>query len=126
MGLLDQVPGSVMSGASSGGSPLQNVLMSMLGGGQQTAGGGLGGLISGFQQAGLGHLVQSWVGNGANQPVSPDQLQSVFGENAVQGMAGQAGMAPQDFLAQLSQHLPGVVNEMTPNGHLPDEGTASV
>jgi uncharacterized protein YidB (DUF937 family) len=50
--------------------------------------GGLGGLISAFEQAGLRHVVQSWVGNGPNQVVSPDQLQSVFGQSQVQSMAG--------------------------------------
>ena len=89
-------------------------------------GGGLGGLVSSFEQAGLGHLAQSWVGNGPNQPVSPQQLQNVFGDQQVQGMASQAGMAPGDFLSQLSQHLPAAVHGMTPNGQLPDEGTVSV
>ena len=137
MGLLDSVLGGIMGGGG-GSSPLQGVLMNMLGGGQQQGGqgmggqgmgmggGGLGGLISSFQQAGLGHIAQSWVGNGANQPVSPDQLQSVFGQDRVQQMAGQAGMQPQDFLSQLSQHLPNVVNGMTPDGRLPNEGTMSV
>ncbi len=86
----------------------------------------LGGLLSQFQQAGLGHVAQSWVGNGPNQPVSPQQLQTVFGEDQVQGMASQAGMQPGDFLSQLSQHLPTAVNGMTPSGQLPDEGTMSV
>ena len=125
MALLDQL----LSGFSGGGSPLQGVLMNLLGGGgNPTAGtgGGLGGLLSSFQQAGLGHIAQSWVGNGPNQPVSPQQLQSVFGEDQVQSMARQSGMAPHDFLSQLSQHLPRVVDGMTPNGQLPDEGTVSV
>lgn len=135
MGLLESILGSVMSGAA-GASPIQGVLSSMLGGGQQNgmgmagqgAGmtGGLSGLVSQFEQAGLGHVAQSWVGNGPNQSVSPQQLQSVFGESQVQGMASQADMQPQDFLSQLSQHLPNVVHGMTPNGQLPDEGTISV
>jgi uncharacterized protein YidB (DUF937 family) len=126
MGLLDSIIGS-LTGNSGGGSPMQSVLMSALSGGQGGGqGGGLGGLVSSFEQAGLGHLAQSWIGNGANQPVSPQQLQSVFGENQVQSMASQSGMAPQDFLSQLSQHLPSAVNAMTPNGRLPDEGTVSV
>jgi uncharacterized protein YidB (DUF937 family) len=138
MGLLDQVLGGLMGG-SGGASPIQGVLMNMLGGGQQGGGqqggmagagqgmgGGLGGLLSSFQQAGLGHLAESWIGNGQNQPVSPQQLQSVFGQNQVQTMADQAGMPQQDFLSQLSQHLPNAVNGMTPNGQIPDEGTMSV
>ena len=103
--------------------------MNMLGGGDnRTAGtgGDLGGLLSSFEQAGLGHIAQSWVGSGPNQPVSPQQLQTVFGDDQVQSMARQAGMAPPDFLSQLSQHLPRVVDGVTPNGQLPDEGTLSV
>ena len=139
MGLLDSVIGSLMGGAAGGSSsPMGGVLSSLLGGGGgQAAGGmgaqgmggmagGLGGLMSQFEQAGLGHVAQSWVSNGPNQSISPEQLQSVFGANQVQGMASQAGMQPQDFLSQLSQHLPNAVHGMTPNGQLPDEGTMSV
>jgi uncharacterized protein YidB (DUF937 family) len=136
MGLLDSVLSGLMGGGSA--SPIQGVLMNMLGGGQQAGtgqqspgmgggmAGGLGGLLSSFQGAGLGHIAQSWVGNGPNQSVSPQQLQSVFGEQQVQSMASQSGMAPTDFLSQLSQHLPNAVNGMTPNGQLPDEGSVSV
>lgn len=133
MGLLDQVLGQVMSpqqaGTGSSQSGIAGVLMNMLGeGGNRTAGtvGGLGGLISSFEQAGLGQIVQSWVGNGPNQPVSPQQLHTVFGGDQVQTMARQAGMEPGDFLSQLSQHLPRVVDGMTPNGQMSDEGTISV
>ncbi len=89
-------------------------------------GGGLQGLIGQFEQAGLGHIAQSWVGNGPNQPVSPDQLQQVFGQDRVNSMASQAGMPPQDFLSQMSQHLPAAVDGMTPGGRMPNEGTVSV
>ncbi len=153
MGLLDTVLGSLMGGAGGGASPIQGVLTNMLGGGQQQGmpqqgmqqqgmpqqggmqqpgmgggmmGGGLGGLISAFEGAGLGHIAQSWVGNGPNQPVSPQQLQGVLGDDQVQSMASQSGMAPNDFLSQLSQHLPNAVHGMTPNGRMPDEGSVSV
>ena len=146
MGLLDSVIGSLMGGGASGGgggSPMGSVLMGLLGGqggqaqggqaqggqaqgGQGMMGGGLGSLMGSFEQAGLGHLAQSWVGNGPNQPVSPDQLQSVFGQQQVQSMASQSGMAPGDFLSQLSQHLPQAVHGMTPDGRLPDEGSVEV
>ena len=132
MGLLDSVIGGLMGGGSSGSSPMGGILSSLLGGGQSGGvggagmGGGLGGLVSKFEQAGLGNVAQSWIGNGQNQPVSPSQLQDVFGENQVQGMARQAGMQPHDFLSQLSQHLPKAVDGMTPNGRLPDEGVMSV
>jgi uncharacterized protein YidB (DUF937 family) len=137
MGLLDSVLGNLLGGSGGGSaSPIGSVLSSMLGGQQGgTAStnqgalgslGGLGGLLSQFDQAGLGHVAQSWIGNGPNQSVTPNQLQNVFGEDRVNDMANQAGMQPGDFLSQLSQHLPAAVNGMTPNGQLPDEGSVSV
>ncbi len=144
MGLLDQVLGGLMGGSGGNASPIQSVLMNMLGGGQQgntgvanqgaggsgmgNAGmaGGLAGLLGSLQQAGLGNIAQSWIGNGPNQPVSPQQLHTALGDNQVQSMANQSGMAPHDFLTQLSQHLPNAVDGMTPNGRLPDEGSMSV
>ena len=123
MALLEQLLGGLIGG-NGNASPMQGVLMNMLGSGNQ--GGGLGGLVSSFEQAGLGHIAQSWIGNGPNQPVSTQQLQSVLGDSQVQSMADQAGMPAHDFLSQLSQHLPAVVNGMTPNGRIPDEGTMSV
>ena len=135
MGLLDQVLGSLMGGQGNA-SPVQNILMSMLSGNNQQQNpqgapnqglaGNLGGLLASFQQAGLGHIAESWVGNGPNQSVSPQQLHSVLGDNQVQNMSNQAGIPPQDFLSQLSQHLPNVVNGLTPHGRLPDEGSVSV
>ena len=139
MGILDQVISGIGGNASGGASPMQGVLSSLLGGNQGGAlggaagaatgggmAGGLQGLMSKFEGAGLGGIAQSWVGNGANQPVSPEQLHGVLGDNQVQSMSSQAGMAPHDFLSQLSQHLPNVVNAATPNGRMPDEGSVSV
>ena len=127
MGILDSVIGGLLGGNQNqqgGGSALGSIVSSVLGGGaqqgEQAAGGGLagglGGLLSRFDQAGLGDVARSWVGNGANQPVSPDQLQSVFGRDQTQAMADQAGMDHGDFLDQLSQHLPRAVDGMTPGG----------
>jgi len=114
-------------GGSGGGSPLQGALMSLLSGQQSSVGqGGIGGLVSSFQQAGLGDVVQSWIGHGPNQPVEPGQLRQALGDERVQSMASQSGMAPTDFLSQLSQHLPRAVDSMTPDGRLPDEGSVSV
>jgi uncharacterized protein YidB (DUF937 family) len=139
MGLLETVVGDLVQGSgasSSMGSVLTGLLSGQGGVGSQPAPngqgqgagvslGGLTGLVSAFEQAGLGHIVQSWVGNGPNEPVSSGQLQSVLGQDQVNALASQAGMQPDTFLGQLAQHLPNAVNGMTPNGKLPD-GTVSV
>ena len=134
MGLLDSVIGGLMGG-NSGSSPVGGILSSLLGGGtqQQQGGapaaggpmaGGLGGLMSQFQNAGLGHIASSWMGNGPNQQVSPDQLQQVFGQQQVSQWAQQSNMQPHDLLSQLSQFLPHAVDQMTPNGQMSQGGDA--
>ena len=140
MGILDGILGSVLGGSSNAG-PLQSILGSVLGGGQAQqqqgglggalggllggggggAGGGLGGLLGQFQQAGLGHVAQSWVGSGPNQQVSPDQLNQVFGDQQVNQWSQQTGMPKHDLLSQLSQYLPHAVDQMTPQGQVPTE-----
>ncbi len=130
MGLMDLV-GQVLSeqqtGATKPGSGFANVLTELLSGQRQDQpGGGLMGLLDQFRQAGLGHVADSWVGTGQNHPVSPQQLRTVFGDDRVRSMSQDAGMNENDFLSQLSQHLPRAVDRATPEGEVPEESTISV
>lgn len=84
--------------------------------------GGLSGLVGKFQQAGLGEAVQSWIGNGANQPVSAEQITSALGSGTVADMAGKLGLDSGEVAGQLSQLLPLVVNQLTPEGQAPAQG----
>lgn len=81
--------------------------------------GGLGGLLQGFERQGLGGAVGSWLGGGANQAVSPDQVSSVLGSGPLAGFAAKLGITPQMAAGQLSQLLPQLVDHLSPNGHLP-------
>ena len=90
--------------------------------GNDGAQGGLGGLMAKFQNAGLGDVVSSWVGNGQNEPISGDQLTSVLGEDAMAGFAEKAGMSQGDAAGQLSNILPGLIDKLTPNGNAPAGG----
>ena len=81
--------------------------------------GGLGGLVNKLQQGGLGDVVNSWVGSGQNQPVSPGQLSSALGPSILKTVSQMTGISEDDLTKQLSQVLPGVVNGLTPNGRLP-------
>jgi uncharacterized protein YidB (DUF937 family) len=136
MGLLDNVLGAVMGaqgqqahqGEGLGGiiamvannPQMMNAIAGMLS--NDGAQGGLGGLVGKFQQAGLGDVIGSWVGSGANQPVSGDQLTQVLGGDAMAGMAQQTGLNPGDLAQQLSRLLPGIVDKFTPNGQAPAAG----
>jgi uncharacterized protein YidB (DUF937 family) len=67
--------------------------------------------------------VQSWISTGANQPVSGDQLSAALGSDVVGQLAGQAGVSQQEAGDQLSQLLPQIVDQLSPNGQLPDAGS---
>ena len=122
-GLLGGGQSGGMGGAGGGGLGGLGGAMGGLGGAMGA--GGLGGLVSQFEQAGFGNVVQSWIGNGANSPISPQQLQNVFGDK-IPGMAQQAGMNQGDFLSQLSQHLPGMVDNATSSGQVQSDGSVNV
>ena len=104
--------------AQQGGGGMLGSLLGGLGGGAG-AGGGLQGILSAFEQNGMGHIAQSWVGDGENHPVSPDQVQTAFGDDKVQAIADQTGLPKEDVLSHLAQMLPGIVDRMTQGGRVP-------
>jgi uncharacterized protein YidB (DUF937 family) len=81
--------------------------------------GGLGGLLDKLQKGGLASAASSWVGSGQNQPVSPGQLGSALGPDVIKMLAARTGLPEEELTKQLSQILPGVVNNLTPAGRLP-------
>jgi len=81
--------------------------------------GGLPGILGKLRQTGLGGLADSWVGTGANLPVSEDQLSQVLGSGAIGRIAQQCGIAPGAAAGGLSQMLPQIINELTPDGQVP-------
>ena len=123
MSILDALKG--LAGGPGAGSGNGNPTLDIIGGLIQKSG-GIGGLVSTLQQGGLGGVVNSWVGNGANQSVSGEQLgQALQGTAAgqhVEEMAQELGIDPSQVLGQLAQHLPGVVNHLTPEGQVPASG----
>lgn len=137
MGLLDSVLGSVLGGQQSAGDGQGNGLAGILGSllsnpqlmqalagllGNDGSNGGVGGLIARFQQAGLGDAVDSWVGSGENQTVSGQQIGEALGADTIADVASKIGTSPSDTADQLSQLLPGLLDQLTPAGRLPEGG----
>lgn len=140
MGLLDSVLGAVMNrqgGKSAGHSSAAGGLGGLIGlvasnpqllqiitGLLSNTGaqGGLGALIGKFQQAGLGDAMNSWIGTGPNQAVSPDQMSHALGSDTISQIAAQLGLSPDQAADQMSQLLPEVINQVTPDGQVPDGG----
>jgi uncharacterized protein YidB (DUF937 family) len=82
-------------------------------------GGGLQSLLAQLQANGHGQAVASWIGTGANLPISPEQLQSVLGSGQIAAIAQKLGLSSTDASSALAKLLPQVVNHLTPNGQLP-------
>lgn len=81
--------------------------------------GGVQGIVAQLEQQGLGGTVRSWIGTGANQPISPDQIHQVFGSDMVKELAAKVGLSPDVLAGKLSQVLPQAIDKLTPAGAVP-------
>ena len=117
MGLLDNLLGGALKGAlgQAGSAALPAVLSGIL---AKTDLGNLQGIVNKLQESGLGNQVQSWLGNGTNLPVSPDQLRNALGNDQVRQIAQQLGLPVDGALKALAEHLPAAVDQASPNGEV--------
>ena len=141
MGLLDDVLGQVLkpqdagSGtatATPGGDQLTQMLGSLLGADKRDASpiilaimkfvqsqGGISGIIAKFQKKGLDKQADSWVGTGENQKLTPQQVQQVFDQPALDDLAKSMNTTPNVASKTLADYLPELLNQFTPDGKLP-------
>jgi len=123
--------GGVGGGGSLGGGSLGGGLGDVLKGGLggllaggaagSVISGGLGDLLKQLQQSGHGETASSWVSQGPNKQISPNDLASALGADQINSLMSQSGLSRQELLDGLSQHLPAVINHLTPDGRLPTE-----
>jgi len=121
MGLFDEVVSIV--GKQLGGGGQNSLLAQALALINNPETGGLQGLIEKFQTGGLGEIVSSWIGTGANQSVSADQITKALGPEKIKELASQAGIPEDQVSDSLAGLLPRIVDQLTPNGQVP-EGNA--
>jgi len=109
------------------GSALPGGLGGLLAGGAagSVLSGGLGDLLKQFQDNGHGDVAKSWVDSGPNQQISPSALSQVLSQDQINMISKMTGMSPDELVQQLSQHLPDIINHMTPDGRLPTEHETS-
>ena len=82
---------------------------------------GLAGLIDKFKNKGLGSQASSWISRGENLPVSPHQVEQVLGPELLQEIATKTGLPLETVKQKLSALLPPVVDQLTPEGSVPQE-----
>ncbi|MGB7816630.1 MAG: YidB family protein [Methylotenera sp.] len=113
MGLFDSVVGTVLGKLGGEQGSMAQVAMEMF-----NNNGGLSGIVDKFKEGGLSEQVASWVGKGENLPVSAEQISSVLGSGAIADMAAKFGISPETLSAQIAEHLPTVVDKLTPGGEV--------
>ncbi|OQW56864.1 MAG: hypothetical protein A4S14_09560 [Proteobacteria bacterium SG_bin9] len=122
--------GDILKGGGAGGG-LSDLMKGGLGGlilggaAGSILSGGLGDLMKQLQDKGHGDVADSWVGKGANKQIDPNDLANALGADQISTLLDQTGMSRNELLQGLSQYLPGVVDQLTPDGRLPTEGEAS-
>ena len=121
------------TGTAAGGGGLDDLVGNLQGGlGSILAGGslgsvlnsGLGELLDQFKQTGHGDKADSWVQPGTNQPIDNRELSDALGPDVLADLAARTGLSEDDILSRLSRDLPGVVDELTPEGQVPPPQTA--
>jgi uncharacterized protein YidB (DUF937 family) len=70
-------------------------------------------------------VAQSWIGTGPNKEIAPDDLATALGSDTLDALNRQTGVGRKELVAGLSQHLPNLIDQLTPNGRLPTEEEAS-
>ncbi len=116
MGLLDSIAGSVLGKLGGEQGSMAQVAMDLF-----NQNGGLSGILEKFKEGGLGETATSWVGTGANIPVSAEDISNVLGNGQLAEIAAKFGINPETLSAQIAEHLPAVVDKLTPNGEMPTE-----
>jgi len=126
-------PGNTTGGSVGGGlgGSLGDVLKGGLGGllaggaAGSVISGGLGDLLKQLQQSGHGETANSWVSEGPNKQIAPDDLAKALGADQINSLMAHSGLSRDELLSGLSQHLPAVIDHLTPDGRLPTESELS-
>ena len=82
--------------------------------------GGLNGILDTFRRSGMSSQADSWVSTGPNVGISAEDLQQAVGGSTLSNLASQLGMSNSQASSVLAQILPELVNQLTPQGALPD------
>jgi len=123
--------GTINAGVPGGAGGLGSLLPGGLGGlfggrdGGNVLSGGLNDLLKQLQQSGHGEAADTWVGSGPNKRIAPNDLAKALGADRINTMMAQSGMSRDELLDGLSQQLPDVVDQLTPNGRVPNEQEAA-
>lgn len=88
---------------------------------QMSRSGGIGDILDKLRNAGAGGAVDTWLGKGPNKPLEPSNIEAAIDEETLQSLSRQTGMSREELLQRLATNLPATVDELSPDGDLPDQ-----
>ncbi len=113
MGLFDSLAGNMLGKLGGEKGAIAQVAVDLF-----NQNGGLPGMLEKFKAAGFADEVNSWVGKGANLPISAEQITQVLGSTTIQTAANKLGINASEISTKIAEYLPQVVDRMTPNGEI--------
>jgi uncharacterized protein YidB (DUF937 family) len=117
---MSGILGGLFGGGGASLAGMSGLLTQLLATGQGAAGGGLPSLVEQLETSGLGTQVRSWVGQGENLPVHPDELATALPPEQLEKWAAETGLPVGQLLQALAHVLPHAVDAATPQGELPN------
>src|SRR5262245_20769200 len=107
---------------------LASILRTIFGGGSvpgPVLGRGVNNTVRDLEARGEADTARSWVARGPNRPITPERLETALGEDAIRDLMQETGMERDELLSSLSEHLPRVIDHLTPQGRLPTDQEAA-
>ncbi|TAK47234.1 MAG: DUF937 domain-containing protein [Xanthobacteraceae bacterium] len=80
---------------------------------------GLSGLVKKLETGGIGDIVSSWINAGPNSQIAPGQLGTALGPEILKTLSEKSGLPQDELTTALAKVLPGLVDNLTPQGRLP-------
>jgi uncharacterized protein YidB (DUF937 family) len=116
--LATQLLISKIGGANDPGAA-ESALDDLVGG---SGGFDLGDIVGQFTGAGgdLASKAKSWLGDGANDSISPAQVQDAIGGDKIEAFASKLGIGQEEAGNGLSQILPELIDKSSQGGNLLD------
>ena len=74
----------------------------------------------------MGAQADSWVSTGPNMNISADQVQQALGSGALGDIAAKLGISSDQAGSTMSQMLPELINQLTPQGEVTEESNNSI
>lgn len=116
MGLLDSIAGTMLGKLSGDKGGMAQIAMELL-----NQNGGISGVLEKFRANGLGDAVDSWVGKGANLPITSADVVNVLGSHDIAQLAAKFGFTPQMLSSKIAEYLPMLIDQLTPKGEVSGE-----